>query len=108
MALDAFPYDVGTPDGRLWRTARIVEHDGRVHVFVSEDGKPVKVAEAELVGPVPDGRRVVRSLETIHGSWTVDRSAGCGCRDVLKRTTKVMLMDLIEPSAEHVTTRAAQ
>lgn len=101
MALDAFPFDVCVGD-TVHREARIVEHAGRVHIFVSIDGKPAKVAEAELVGDIPDGRRVVRELATVDGTWTVDRSPGCGCRNVLKRANKRLLMDMIEPTA-HVT-----
>ena len=103
MVLDAFPFDVGTPDGQLWREARIAEHGGRVYVFVSVDGKPTRVADAKLLEEVNPARQITR-LVTDDGAWTIDRSPGCGCRNVLKRTTKHMLMDQIDPTAVDKTT----
>lgn len=104
MTLDFFPADICIGD-TLHREARIVEHEGRAHVFISVDGKPEKIYEGDLVGPIPDGARQIHELATVDGVFTVDRNPTCGCSNVLKRMNKALLMDLIDPAAVHTSSR---
>lgn len=91
--VDLFPCDItvpvngtGEPDRRItYKEVRLVisDHDARIVGII--DGQAALMAAATVVGTPPHPARQVNELATDRGDWLVARSAGCGCRHILKR-----------------------
>lgn len=98
--VDQFPCDItvpvngpGEPDRRVtYKEVRLIVAGQDARVVGIIDGTPSLMASATVVGTPPHPARQVNELVTDGGEWWVARSAGCGCRHILKRLERAAVL----------------
>ncbi len=84
IALDVYPAKVEMPDGAEMTKVRAIVADGKLQMYVTQDGSPHLYLERDVRQII--GRSPISgfTLVTDDGEVKVRKFGGCGCGDRLK------------------------
>lgn len=84
IALDVYPAKVTLPDGAEMTKVRAIVADGKIKMFVTQNGEPHLYYERDV--QQIEGKSPIRgvTLTTAEGEITIKKFGGCGCGDKLK------------------------
>ena len=84
IAIDVYPSKVTLPDGAEMTRVRTIVADGKLRMYVAQNGDPFLYLERDVQEIV--GKSPIRgiTLVTADGDVNVKKFGGCGCGDKLK------------------------